>query len=119
MTQYNEIVMRCRKNTKAIYSKYFISDRERREIISTLGDQACMLYEYYLRMVSVGDEELSDTNAAKYFGWNIQKAKRNRLALVRAGWFRMTKGSLSDGRKSIHYYIGEDAVKESLQTGER
>jgi hypothetical protein len=113
--EINEINIRCRKNTKAIYSKYFLSDRERRELISDIGDAACMLYEYYLRMASIGDRELSDTQVAGYFGWSKYKAKRNRLALIRAGWFRSTKGVFSDGRKLMSYYIGQDAVQESRQ----
>jgi hypothetical protein len=110
-----EIVIRCNKKTKAIYTKYFVSDRERRQLISSIGDAAYMLFEYYLRMASIGDQELTDDNAALYFGWSTQKAKRNRLALSRAGFFRSTNGKLSDGTKTIHYYIGEDAVSESLE----
>ena len=111
----DEINIHCRKNAKAIYSKYLISDRERREVITKIGDSACMLFEYYLRMASIGGLPLTDFDAAAYFGWNVHKVKRNRLALGRAGWYRSTKGSFTDGRKIMSYYIGEDAVTESLR----
>lgn len=109
----DEISIRCRKNPKEIYSKYFISDIERKHLIKDLGDAACMLYEYYLRMAAVGNRELCDILAADYFGWNTYKVKRNRLALARAGWFRQVRSSFSDGRKGLTYYIGEEAVTES------
>jgi len=111
----NEISMKCQKNPKALYSKYFIADKERKELITNLGDAACMLYEYYLRMASIGDVEITDTTTAGYFGWNIHKAKRNRLALVRAGWFRSARSNFSDGRKGMTYYVGKDAVMESMR----
>jgi len=111
----DEITMKCRKNAKAIYTKYFISGRERKQLIQELGDAACMLYEYYLRMASKGDEPLTDEAASDYFGWNIHKAKRNRLALIRAGWFRQVRSTYSDGRRGMTLYIGESAVTESLQ----
>ena len=109
----DEINIRCRKNAKAIYSKYFLSDIERKQLIADLGDPACMLYEYYLRMASIGDVQLTDKSASEYFGWSERKAKRNRLALDRAGWFRQAKATYSDGRKAMSYYIGQDAVSES------
>jgi len=109
----DEITIRCRKNTKEIYSKYFLSDRERKELIGSLGDAACMLFEYYLRMAAKGDVELCDQHSAEYFGWNLYKVKRNRLALSRAGWFRQVRSTFTDGRRGLTYYIGEDAVRES------
>lgn len=111
----HEINIHCRKNAKEIYSKYMISDRERRTIINSEGDAACMLYEYYLRMASKGNTPLTDQHAADYFGWTPSKVQRNRLALTRAGWFRQVRGTYSDGRKTISYYIGESAVSDSLK----
>ena len=81
--------------------------------IADQSDAACMLFEYYLRMASMGDIELNDEGAADYFGWSTQKAKRNRLALKRAGWFRSARNTFNDGRKGVSYYIGTEAVQES------
>lgn len=112
-----EITIRCHKKNKAFHTKYYMSDAERRQIIDQVGDPACMLYDYYLRMASIGEQELTDQAAAEYFGWSEQKAKRNRLALARAGFFRSAGGRLSDGKRTIYYYIGEDAVRDSLNQG--
>lgn len=108
-----EINVHCRKNAKEIYSKYMISDRERKTIIAELGDPACMLYEFYLRMASHGNVPLTDENASEYFGWKPSKVRTYRNALTNAGWFRQVRGTYADGRRSMTYYIGEEAVRES------
>jgi hypothetical protein len=46
---------------------------------------------------------------AWHFGWKEQKAKRQRLALTKHGWFGYEKYTSRNGRKTITYYIGKDA----------
>jgi len=112
-SDYDEIQVQCKKQDKAMYIKYYLSNRERKELIAACGDSACLLYEFYLRMASkTGPEpdDFADSNAAKYFGWDIQKAKRNRLKLVKAKWFETANFKYFDKRKGISFYVGKDSV---------
>lgn len=95
-------------------TKFFISETDRHNIIEECGDQAFMLYDYFLRMASIGTQPFDDTTAADYFKWTEDKAKRYRLKLTRAGWFKITKGTLGGQRiPQIVYYIGKNAVAQS------
>ena len=72
-----------------------------------------MLFEYYLRMAAVEDVELTDEDAAKYFGWGTHTAKRARLALQRTGWVLLDKARSPRGEKVFLYYLGKDEVKQA------
>jgi hypothetical protein len=110
----DEVNYHCKKKSSKLHIKYYPSDPEVREIIKSIGDAACLLFQYYCRMAAIGESCITDATIAQQFGWKEQKAKRNRLALTKAGWFRMANSRLSDGRKGISYYIGKEAVYESL-----
>lgn len=109
----DEINVHCDKKDKAMYLKYYLSADERRELIKEIGDPACMLYEYYLRMASIPNQVITDDLAADYFGWNTRKVKRYRQALTKAGWFDAAKYTIAKTRKGISYYIGKDAVSRT------
>ena len=95
------------------YTRNYLEEEERRELIATIGDAALLLLEYYIRLAAVGDREISDEAAAQYFGWSIQKAKRNRLALQKAGWFKKDHYSIRPGLKGVTYYIGKESVVDA------
>lgn len=110
---YHEVQVHCFKQDKAMYIKYYLTNAERKELISDCGDAACMLFEFYLRMVSKAEptpEDFSDNNAASYFGWNEQKAKRNRLKLIKHKWFDTANFKYTDKRRGISFYVGKAAV---------
>lgn len=112
-TQYDEVIVHCQKKDKALYIKYFLSDRERKELIKSCGDAACMLYEYYLRMASLTKPEpdnFSDIASAEYFGWDKQKVKRNRLKLTKAKWFDVANFKYYGGRRGVSFYVGPESV---------
>ena len=111
-----EIRYSCMKKEKAMYVKYYPTDVERKEIIKTEGDGAFLLFEYYLRMASFKDAiEPTDQHAAEYFSWDQQKVKRNRLKLTKSGWLRASRYQYTDNRKGINFYVGKDAVRNSIQ----
>jgi hypothetical protein len=111
---FHEVNVHCMKTDKAIYLKYFCSAKERLELISKLGDQAYMVYEYLLRMASLKDKPvITDKGIADYFGWNTSKAKRYRLLLEREGWFNSYKYTMGKKRKGVSFYIGLEAVTYS------
>jgi len=108
----DEINVHCEKQDKNLYIKYYLSTAERKELITELGDAACLLFEYYLRMASIPNPEISDQRAAAYFGWSTRKAQRYRQALQREGWFDLAKYNISRNRKGVSYYIGKKAVQQ-------
>lgn len=114
-----EINFKCKKQKTPLHLKYYLSDVERRELIASIGDAAVLLFEHYHREASraetASSHSLSDATIAQQFGWTEQKVKRYRLALTKLQWFRVRKYSAQDGRKSMTYYIGKDAVAESYK----
>lgn len=112
----HEVNYKCEKKEKQIHLSYYLSDDERREVIQEIGDAACLTLEYYLRRAGRNKEAITDSIVAWHFGWTEQKAKRQRLALVKHGWFWYVKYTSHDGRKTITYYIGKEAVKNGKRT---
>jgi hypothetical protein len=114
MSYYHELNFHYNKKAKSFYTKYYLTNAERRDLGLQAGDAGVLLYEYLLRMVSIGKEVITDDSIAAYFGWDTSKAKRYRLKLTNIGWYASRKYSFTDGRKGISYYIGPDVVIEHL-----
>ena len=108
-----EIHCICEKKDKALYIKYYLSSEERKEILK-LGEAACLLYEFYLRMASIPQQSMEDDVAIKYFGWNIHKVRRYRQVLHKNGWFNSVRFTYTNSNKGITYYVGKNAVRQSL-----
>lgn len=113
LEHFDEINVHCDKKDKAMYLKYYLSAEERRSLIQEVGDAACMLYEYYLRMASIPNQVITDDMAAEYFGWNTRKVRRYRQALTNAGWYDSARYTIAKVRKGISYYIGKEAVAKT------
>lgn len=112
-----EITIKCLKQTKTLYLKYYLTHDERRQLISETSDSACLLFEYYLRVASYTKPvPLDDDTAAEYFGWIPSKVRRIRLQLVHNNWFSHAKGKLNNGQRVEMYYLGKDAVEATLIT---
>lgn len=113
-----EIIIKCLKQTKTLYLKYYLTHDERRQLISETSDSACLLFEYYLRVASYTKPvPLDDVTSAEYFGWLPTKVRRIRTQLVHNNWFRHTKGRLNNGQRVDMYYLGKDAVEATMITG--
>jgi len=98
------------RNNKIIHTKYEVTQTEREDIISSLGDAAFMLYQYYLRCASMTEVPMEDANAANYFKWSIRKVARARKLLETAGYFKKITYSSSVGKKAVTYYISKNRV---------
>jgi hypothetical protein len=114
----HEVNYKCRKNRDTLYLTYYLTPEERREVIKTISDSACLLLEYYLKRAGASrtrlmEGQITDAQAAEYFGWTASKAGRIRRDLERHGWFSSLPFQSPKGRKSIHYYIGKEAVLQS------
>ena len=101
-----------KKLNKAKHIKCYLKPEQRRELIKATSDQASMLYEYYLNMVSVEDRVITDETSAAYFGWTINKAKRHRLSLEKAGYYRVERLRAHQGESGYVYYIGKEVVSK-------
>jgi len=111
----DDVLIKCRKQDKVLYVKYYLSNSERLDLIKDASDSGCLLFEYYLRMASFKEiPEITDAGSAQYFGWSTRKAQRNRQQLTKTGWFRAVRFTYTDGRRGITYYLGKKAVEDSL-----
>ncbi len=99
---------------KAKYIKCYLKPEQRRALIRDTSDQASMLYEYYLNMVSIEDNVISDEKSAAYFGWTVDKAKRHRITLENAGYFEVDRfrGVGRNGSVGCVYLIGKEAIAD-------
>ena len=98
------------ESRKAQYSKFYLTQEERRALIQECGDSAVLLLEYYIRLAAVGDKEILDSNTAKYFGWTVDKVRRVRRGLTTAGWFAHKRYRIDETTKGVTYYIGSFAA---------
>jgi hypothetical protein len=101
----------CQKNPKPFYTKFFVSSEERVDLIKDCTAAGLVLYEYYLRLASVGDVEITDEAAAIFFGWTERTTRRNRMNLINANWLYVQKLSNRSGAKSDIYYLGKEVVE--------
>jgi len=92
--------------------KYALTNTERKQLIKECGVNALVLFEYWLRLSSVGDQEFSDVGAADYFGWSEATAKRHRLRLINNGWFAAIKTRGKGTEVTVHY-LGKLEVQKS------
>jgi hypothetical protein len=112
ITPSKELVYRCQDDKPVLHIKYYVSPHERRDLIQEVKEAGLSLFEYYLSLISKGEQLISDDVTAKHFGWDVAKAKRLRQNLIKAGWFRSESFTYSGGRKGITYYMGKAAVRK-------
>ncbi len=93
--------------------KAYLDDVQLREIIAELGDAACLLLSYLLRVAAKKEwGEITDENCARQFGWKVRKAQKVRLALEKGGYMSSQRFYANGGKKMIVYYIGKEAVEK-------
>ena len=98
------------KTREPFYTKFTLRKQERWDLIREIGEHGLVLFEMYLRMAAIENIELTDEDAAIYFGWNIHTASRYRRALVKGGWLHVEKARSSNGQLIVLYYLGKDEV---------
>lgn len=112
LTQPREIHFIAQANQYRSFRNYYVTDRERRDLISEVKETGLVLFEYLLSLVKKDDaEEITDKSIATYFGWDTAKAKRIRQSLIKKGWYRSESFTYSSGRKGTTYYLGKYQVK--------
>ena len=103
------------KHRKAIYTNYYVSPTERRQLIKETSVSGLLSFEYFLYKArqTVEVDEITDQRTADWFGWTLDTAKRHRLALIKQGWFHVEKHRSPNGHKVEVYYLGKEAVAEA------
>ena len=91
--------------------KYSLRRQERPALVVEAGVHGLVLFEYYLRLASMEDVELTDQGAADYFGWNLHTVRRHRRVLINKGWLNIEKATLSNGNRVVVYYLGKAAKR--------
>ena len=106
--------VRHKKLNAKKHIKCYLKPEQRREIIRETSDQGSMLYEYYLNMVGVENRVLTDKSSAAYFGWTVDKAKRHRISLEKAGYFAVDRfrSTTPGGTVGCVYILGKEAIAD-------
>ena len=88
----------------------YLTEKERREVILDVGDNALILYEHYINKGNIKDYEFTDLKNANALGWKESKAKRLRWILQQNGYIHTAVFTHSTTRRVTHTYIGKDNV---------
>ena len=112
ITIFAEANSKMDKRNRITHTKYEVQQKERLDILDNAGDQALLLYEFYLRMAAIPDATMEDSDVRRYFKWDLQKVARNRRALEKLNYFRKITYTSSNGRRSVTYYLTKDRVEK-------
>jgi hypothetical protein len=89
---------------------HVMNTRERRQLIQEVGDAGALLFQQYLDMFTARNYSFTDdSTVAAFLGWTPSKAKRNRLALTKAGWVSHDTFINSPSNKKLKVtFLGKD-----------
>lgn len=108
----DEIIVRMIKKKK-IYDIYYLNDKEKREIIESLGAMCVLVLEVIMRIASSENNQrhVTDEEISKVLGIPVRSAQLKRLALEKSGWYKSYKARQTDGKSSTFYYVGKDSIE--------
>ena len=90
----------------------YLSQEQTRELISTLGATAVVVFTHYIALAHQPLPNMEDSHLAKLTGLSEQVVKRTRLGLTKEGWFLRIKDTYK-GEPKLTYLVGKDAVKST------
>ncbi len=93
-------------------TKVYLSIKENRELIETLGDAAALLFSFYLRKYGTPDYLYQDIDVARSIGWTQRKVQDVRRKLIKGGLFYQATATYPDRRKVTTTYLGKQKVLE-------
>jgi len=102
-----------RQKTNRSAGKLYTSASNIKDLVTQCGEAGCLLYQYYLSKAGIDNFQYTDEKSAKYFGWKESKAKKVRQKLDKANWHYQVAGSLNNGTKTVHTYLGQEVVREA------
>lgn len=96
--------------TRPVNKKQFnfvIPKWERRKIVNTLGDSACLLYNHYCTADIRSADDLKDEHIAEDIGWTTRKVAKYRVMLQKAGYVCIRNLSDTKTHKAyVHCILG-------------
>jgi len=97
------------------HTNYYVTPKERRELISECGPHGLCLFEYFLYLAKQtnNEERITDERISHWFGWNVHTSGRYRRLLKKHGWFHVVKPPAKGSTKVEVYYLGKKAVAEA------
>lgn len=107
------------KLSKPFYTKYALEQDERRALVQDVKLTGLALFEYYLRMASIENVVLSDSDASAYFGIPAGTLKKYRRALTKTGWILFEKTRMPSGRVIHIYHLGKEEVATARLSASR
>ena len=111
MSQYS---VRNIKPKKRRMSMYYLTIKEKKDVMVECGDASLIMYEFYISKGGAQDYQFSDNKTANTLGWDISKAKRIRLKLEKADYIFTRTYSDKKG-KFIVTYLGKDNTQHAKQ----
>ena len=114
VSRVQHALIHCKPKKRKAMSSY-LSAVEKKEIITTLGDPACLLMDFYLSKSSVPDYTFKDEAVVRAFGWTARKVKSIRQKLTRAGWYYQKRSTTRGSKVTevfVATYLGKEKVKE-------
>lgn len=113
---YTTIVYKNKQTRNA--TPYFITSKDRRELLEGLGDAAYILFQYYMEKSTVKGFRYNDEQAAKALGFNVHKVRRTRHTLTKKNWFLQSTYFNFLGRKIVITILGRNAVLDYIKNGQ-
>ena len=105
----------CWEKRKPIYTNYYLTPKERRELITDAGLNGLLLFEYYLTLIRQDQRGITDAGAMEWFGWSLATVQRWRQKLTSTDWYYSEKARMASGKVSIIHYLGKAAVMEAKE----
>ncbi len=75
------------KQKYTIHLKYYLTTKQEKEVITTLGYVCFVILNHYLRKASMDDHNFNDSLVTKDLGIPLRTVSDTRRKLIQSGWF--------------------------------
>jgi len=86
-TSNNAAVVFATRQEYILHLKYYLTAKQEKEVITTLGYVCFVVLNHYLRKANMDDYNFSDTTVASTLGMPVRTVKNTRQKLSKVGWF--------------------------------
>ena len=97
-------------------TKMYLTLADKVALMTECGDAAMILYEFYISKAGVAGYTYADATVSFALKWSTSKVKKNRLRLIKAGYFKQVSGKLSDNRLITHTYLDPAIIQDLPNT---
>ena len=111
----NRTIMREENKQQRKTGKTYISTKQRKELIETVGDSGTILYHHYFDKAAYRNFNLMlDKQTAYELSWPVRKVARERTKLIKEGWVLLHTYSSPINGKFYVTVLGKKAVTDFL-----